>query len=220
MNYDFSSMGKKGMKSRWEREHSKVRISKDISKEKVAINAYLCGDGHIVVRGFHYQIRILMDSLDVSKRIVELFKKEFNVEPSIRKRVSNDFVVEIKNKPVCFDLLSLGKYGSFEWSIPKNLKKNILKEWIKCFFDCEAYVNLHSKQIQVKSVNREGLIDLNNRIKSFGINGRIYGPYKQINKKGNDYSILTIADKSSIKNYKKLISFYHPEKVERLKQMA
>jgi hypothetical protein len=34
-----------GIRKRWNKEHSKVRVNKKLSKEKVAINAYLCDDG-------------------------------------------------------------------------------------------------------------------------------------------------------------------------------
>jgi hypothetical protein len=54
-------------------------------------------------------------------------------------------------------LLSLGDYSGLNWTIPENLTREQIKEWIKCFFDCEAYVNHYSKSIQVKSINYRGL---------------------------------------------------------------
>jgi len=224
---NLSERNRKVAISRWEKIHSKVRIKNNLSKEKIAINAYLCGDGNIKIRkkGFYYEIRFYMDDLSVSKRIVDLFKKEFEITPKIRKmksKVPNGrgyYKIEICNRPACENLLEIGKYGSLDWEIPQKLNKELKKEWVKCFFDCEAHVNLHRKQIQVKSINSEGLSNVKSILEDFGISSKIYGPYKQKKEQHNDYSLLTILRKEGIRKYAKLIGFYHSHKTKSLKRI-
>jgi len=221
----YRRISKIGLKNRWKKEHAKVKINPRLSKEKIAINAYLCGDGWIKIRkeknrknAIHYEIRIFQKNLELAKRIVRLFKKEFNITPTI-KEGKGCFYVQIKNKPVCLNLISLGNYGGLEWNIPKNLNKEFLIEWIKCFFDCEAYVNHVSRTIQVKSINHDGLVNIQKALEVLGINSRVYGPYKQKSKKHNDYSMLTILKNEVIK-YKNLINFYHPDRRKKLNNIV
>ena len=220
---DYFKLSQIGLEKRWQREHSLVRINNKESKEKMAINAYLCGDGNISVRKdknneTHYEIRFFLDKMDLAQRIVELFKKEFHVTPKIRimKSTIKDgkgyFKIEIKNKPACLHLLSLGKYGGLNWTIPKVSSTNLLKEWIRCFFDCEAHVNTYNKQIQVKSVNQYGLKDIQIHLTNLGIVSKVYGPYKQKKSIHNDYFLLTIYGNSNLRRYKRLINFNHPNK--------
>ena len=215
----YRRISKIGLKKRWNKEHSKVRINNKLSKEKIAINAYLCGDGYIKVRKdrnsvIHHEIGIFPDDLDLAKRIVRLFQKEFKIKPKIRKD-GGCFRIRVANKPACLHLLSLGKYKSKNWSIPKDLDKSLLKEWIKCFFDCEAYVNTSSKIIQVKSINHKGLKSIKEMLKVLGIDSRLYGPYKPKLERHSSYSMINIPQEELTK-YKKLIKFYHKEKVKKL----
>lgn len=215
-----------GLEARWKKQHSKVRISNILSKEKVSINAYLCGDGWIKIRrenkrknAVHYEIRIFLDNFELSKKVVSMFVKEYNIEPKIRN-LKGYYNIEIKSKPVCLDLLKLGKYDSLNWNIPKNISLDLTKEWIKCFFDCEAYVSNYSCNIQVKSINRNGLISIMNELTKFGIISKVYGPYRQIKDWHSDYSVLIVPKKGgNLDKYEKLISFNHPDKKYKIQRL-
>jgi len=210
-----------GLKKRWEKEHSKVKLTDGWTKEKAAINAYLCGDGYIAVRkdvnnNVHSEIQIILDNLELCKRVVSLFNTEFNIFPKIRKRKNeNCYSVRAENKPVCLHLLSLGKYKSENWNVPNGLNREQLKEWIKCFFDCEAYVNTSSKIIQVKSINHDGLKSIKEVLKGLEINSVLYGPYKPKSEKHSAYSMINIPRKE-LANYNEIIGFYHKEKIKKL----
>ena len=189
----YKKLSKLGLESRWKKQHSVVIVSNKLSKEKVSINAYLCGDGWIKVRrenkrkdSVHYELRLALDNLSLSKYLVSLFLKEYKIEPKIRVR-KGYYEIEIKNKPACLDLLKLGKYDSLNWNIPKGLNVTLIKEWIKCFFDCEAYVSHYENNIQVKSVNRNGLISIMGELQKLGLASKVYGPYKQKNNWQNDF---------------------------------
>lgn len=225
---DYSSRNRKVAIARWKKVHSKIRLKNKFSKEKTAINSYLCGDGSISAREKHrcYDIKFYLDDLNLAKRVVSLFQKEFNISPKIRPIKSTIhggigyYKVEISNKPVCLHLLKMGSYGSLNWRIPRELNNMFKKEWIKCFFDCEAHVNIKKRQIQVKSINGQGLADLKTMIEELGIFPRLYGPYKQKGANHNPYSLLTIMNKKNVIEYYKKIGFYHSKKSKSLHDLV
>lgn len=226
VEYDYRAMGKKGSKMRWAKVHSSVRIHKKLSKEKIAIMAYICGDGYIAVRdkGFHHDIYIALDDLYLAKKLAGLFLKEFNILPRIKKektKVKDGFgyySVRVASKPACLHLLSIGQYGGLNWTIPSGLSKNLLKEWIKCFFDCEAYVNYSKRQIQVKSVNGKGLGDLQSKLFRLKVQGKVYGPFDN-GLNHNPYFMLSIFGRDNLITYGKHIGFYHPKKSKSLQRL-
>ena len=219
----YKRISKIGLKNRWKKQHEKVKINKILTKEKMAINAYLCGDGWISARkdknkAIHYEIRFFIDDFYLAKRIVGLFKKEFNLSPKIIFK-RGCYHVQIKNKPACLNLLNLGNYRCKTWNIPKIKNNLLLIEWIKCFFDCESNVDVKRKLIQVKSTHNDGLKDICSRLKTLSINSKVYGPYQPKNKKHSAYSILLINGKDLL-TYKNLINFYHPIKKKKLDSIS
>jgi len=181
----YRKISKIGLEKRWKKEHSKVRIKKKMSPEKAAIHAYLCGDGCIKARadnrGYpHHDIRIYPDNYELAKTIVSFFQKEFNIEPKIRD-LGNYFRIEIGNKPAFLNLIKIGYYNTYKWEIPRNLKRKSLIYWLRAFFDCESCVDLNNNAITLKSVNFEGLLEVNKKLKIFGIKSRVYGPYQPKN---------------------------------------
>ncbi len=214
----YSLLGKIGSRKRWDAVHQKISLRDGWSKNKTAIHSYLSGDGYIKIRGFHYELNFAIDNLELAQRIVFLFKEEFNISPNIYyikpkgKGINGFYSIRLGNKPVVLNLLSLGQYGSLTWDIPNHLQNNLLKEWVKCFFDCEAHVNKTNNQIQVKSVNYMGLNKIKDTLFKFNIESRVYGPYKQRGIAHNPYSMLIIYKKESVKRYNEIISFYHPSK--------
>lgn len=220
----YKRLSQLGLKKRWEKEHSKYTLNPNWTKEKAGISAYLCGDGYITIRKdrnkvIHHEALVILDNFELCKYVVKLFEKEFNITLNVFPRKDHCFAVRLNNKPITLHLLSLGDYRSENWNIPPNLNEEQLKEWIKCFFDCEACVDELRKKIQVKSINHEGLNQIKKILENLKINSNLYGPYKQQNKKHKDYSILVVPPKS-ILEYKRLISFNHPLKKEKLAHMA
>lgn len=221
-NEFYKKISKIGLNKRWTGEHAKVRISNALSLEKVAIHAYLCGDGWIAARkdnrGYHhYEIKVFPDDEKLAKFIVGLFKREFNITPSI-VNLHNYFGVQIKNKPACLNLLSMGTFSTRDWKIPEKLDKDLLREWLRCFFDCESNVDLNNKVIALKSVNFEGLLSIQEKLNLFQIESKVYGPYQPQNPKHSKYGILLIRGKN-INTYKRLINFNHPAKKEKIKHL-
>ncbi len=224
---DFSARNRKVAISRWKKIHSSVRLSNNFSKEKAAITSYLSGDGWIRSdkHDSRYEIRFFLDDLQLAERVVKLFENEFNVHPKIKKIESTVpegrgyFKVEISNKPVCEHLLKLGTYGGLTWTIPDKLNEECKREWIRCFFDCEAYVNIKKRQIQLKSINGKGLCNLQKLLEEELIFPKIYGPYKQKGQNHNPYYFLIILGKANIARYSEKIGFYHTRKIESLSKL-
>ncbi len=216
----YQKISKIGLKKRWTREHAKVRINSELSPEKAAIHAYLCGDGHIKARidkrGYpHHSIRIYPDDYEMALHIVRLFKKEFNIEPKI-KNFGKYFRVEIASKPAFLNLLDVGTSETSNWSIPKNITKDSLKYWLSAFFDCESNIDLNNKIIALKSVNFNGLLDIKEKLKIFNVESKVYGPYQPKNKKHSKYGILLIRGKN-IQLYRSFINFNHSAKKKKVK---
>lgn len=215
----YSKIGKKGIKLRWQRFHSTIKTPKSLTPEKASLHAYLCGDGNICIRKDklgnrkHYEIRFFPDDKLMLENIRACFLRCYGIQfPSI-KRIGKMFYARVNNKIVCKDLLELGKYGTHDWNIPKEISKKFAKTWIACYFDCEAHVNKKSRYIQVKSVNQKGLNQVKKMLDNLNIKSSLNGPYNQ--KIGSSYYVLTITTKG-MENYAKEIGFNNSEKVKRL----
>jgi len=214
----FSRIGKKGIKLRWKREHSKINLPKDLTKEKAMLHAYLCGDGYINIRNeknrkaIHYEISFYPDDKTMLETICNCFLLYAGIKIKNITKKGIMYSARIKNKIVCKDLLKLGNYGTYSWEIPLRIRKNFPREWIRCFFDCEAHVH-HKGRIQVKSVNYAGLVTVNKMLRSLKIWSNLLGPYKQ--KIGKEYFVLDLK-KKELKKYSKEVGFTHSEKVKKL----
>ncbi len=214
----FSRIGKRGIRLRWKREHAKIILPKELTKEKAMLHAYLCGDGYINIRSeksrkaTHYELAFYPDNRAMLKTILDCFIIYGGVKITNITKEGIMYSARIKNKVICKDLLKLGKYGTYSWEVPLKIRKNFPREWIRGFFDCEAYVHKEGR-IQVKSVNPNGLITIKKMLRSLDIMSQVLGPYKQ--KIGNEYFVLEIK-RRYLGKYSKEVGFTHSEKVKKL----
>jgi len=215
----YSKIGKIGIKLRWQRFHSSIKFPNHMTKEKASLHAYLCGDGNISIRKerkakrVHYEISFFPDDPFMLKNFQNAFLSYYGIMPLNIRKEGKMFRLRIANKVICQDLLRLGKYGKYDWTIPKEILKKFKETWLACFFDCEAHVNKKGV-IQVKSVNQKGLENVKTLLESLNINPRLNGPYTP--KMGSPYCVLTIAKKEEILRYRDKIGFNHSEKVKKL----
>lgn len=216
----YSKIGKRGIKLRWKRVHSAIKFPPQITKEKASLHAYLCGDGTISMREerktkrVHYEIIFFPDDLLMLENFQKAFSDCYGIMPTNIKKEGKMYRLRINNKVICRDLLKLGKYDAYNWTIPKEIKDNFIIIWLSCFFDCEAYVNINKRMIQVKSVNSDGLKTVKNMLDKLNISSNLNGLYNQ--KNGSPYSVLTISKREDIKKYSEKIGFNHSEKVKKL----
>tara|TARA_B100000315_G_C14525643_1_gene563698 strand:+ start:807 stop:1490 length:684 start_codon:yes stop_codon:yes gene_type:complete len=220
---DISEKNRNNIISRWNKIHEvdKEYIRKNSNKFlhlKSRICGFIAGDGNILVDNGstcrHNTVRFFPDNLSLVKSYGEAILKVYNKIPKIVEK-ENYFYMTLDSKPVVLDLLSYCEFGKMEWTIPDFVyesEENKI-EWLKSFFDCEAYVN--GKSIVVKSVNGKSLLKVKELVESFGIETKIYS-YNPKNKKWNINYMLYILRKESRRKYRDLIGFNHSTKLKKL----
>jgi len=149
--------------------------------------------------------------------IKRLFKDLYGKDIRIEKAYdSENYVLRTKHKPACLNLLNITKFGTHEWRVPFSLlsSKKLQSFWLKAFFTAEGSVHLKGKYIQLQSVNKIGIEDVQNLLKNFNIKSRIY-TYQRKNPNWNTNYILQINRKNTI-IFNKYIGFYSIEKQQKL----
>jgi len=131
------------------------------------------------------------------------------------KELKNYYLVNINSKVIANDLLRDGSLSSMEWRVPAWVicNQENSKEWLRAFFDAEAYVN--DKEIRVQSVNKTGLCQVKAMLGTFGILCREY-TYKRKNKRWNINYHLAIYGRVNRCNFLKKVGFNHIKKLKML----
>lgn len=208
----------KGLKKRWKNYHAQVEgiISNLRTRKDYILISRLCGfimgDGCITKDG--HEITFYPDIIENAELFKNTFQEIYKKTPKITG-LHNYFRVRINLIPASRHLLSIAHFDSLSWRIPKKIliNKQAKIEFLKAFFDCEAYVG--QRMIQLQSVNKKGLLELQELLKGFDIESRIY-QYVRKNKNWNINYILCIMKKESRMNYLIKIGFNHPYKQEKL----
>lgn len=175
----------------------------EISPELARIHAHLCGDGCVFIFrtkekdrkwsggiGYYNKNQSLLDKFRVD------FSKLFGVK--MKSRENREVVIRSVKRAKWF-IKNFGEFNSKEWRIPKEIKtanKNIKLEWLKAFFEDEAYDEKRYNRLKTKSVNYIGLMDAKELLNSIGIFSSLTGP----NCDGSYY--LTIPKFNSVKGFK------------------
>lgn len=224
---DFSRLSQLGLKARWERDHKPIREHiknnhKNLVKEKARLIGFIMGDGSVSsIRDSkdkiqHHDITFYPDDFSLAETFIKDFQKLYLKKPFIKKE-KNYFSLRASSKPAWEDLRTLGDFSSLNWIFPKKLNSNEEKrEWLRAFFDCEAYVG--KRNIQLQSVSREGIDSIKKLLKEFNINSKIY-KYERKNKNWNTTFILCIMKKEDRIKYFKSIGFNHLLKQHKLKNI-
>lgn len=227
---NLSKRNRKVAISRWKKEEDKFKCHlKSISKSKqykickAKLMGFLAGDGNIDFRkeknrknAIHHDISFFPDHDSMINPFVESFIYLYLKKPTIRKK-RNFYSVRVSSKFACLDLLKTTSFGVLKWKVPTNFldttKSNI--EWLRAFFDCEAYVGQY--HVRVQSVNKEGLKQVKALLEKLGIESKFY-KYERKQKNWNINYILSINKKSMRIKYLNIIGFNHEEKFRKLKQ--
>lgn len=190
---------------------------------KAKLLGFLAGDGCVLIRqdcngNMHHSIDFYPDDKLMLKHYIDAFNSFYNKMPTIREE-DKYFRVRVSSKPICLDLLRTTMLGTHDWRIPyKYLNLDILKiEWLRAFFDCEAYVG--KNYVRIQSVNKKGIDDIHILLRKFDIESRLY-IYERKNKNWNTNYILSIGRKDSIKKFYKTIGFNHSRKLEKIKTLV
>lgn len=205
--------------SRWrkfrEKERDFINQKENCVYLKSRILGYLAGDGSICRKEKRSDIRFYPDDKSMVRSFCFAMKRFYRKEPSV-KPLLNHYLVRVFSRTVCENLLKEGPIATHNWRVPSIARANKLNkaEWLKAFFDCEAYVG--NNRIAVGSVNEVGLNQVRELLSQFSINSRIY-QYKPKNKNWSKTFILVISRKLDLYNYHRLIGFNHKFKRNKLK---
>lgn len=191
---------------------------------KSILCGYLSGDGSLSIRReksnpkkIHYDIGFYPDDKNMLSLFLTTFKELYRKEPKIFLE-KNYYKVRITSKTACLDLIRFTKFHSLEWRIPTFVNTTELKrEWLRAFFDCEAYVD--KNRITIQSVNKNGIIDIRQALQEFSIESKIY-QYKRRQKNWNTNYLLIIMKINSRINFLNKVGFNNLKKQIRLKRFV
>jgi replication factor C small subunit len=188
---------------------------------KSRICGYLAADGSVIIRKengtnrLHYDIQFYPDHYVLVRLFRKAFKEVYGKEVSIRQK-RNFFYVRASDKFAAMDLVSLAKFSSRYWTIPKVLNSKASKKaWLKAYFDCDGYVC--KRYVQIQSVNKDGLLKIRNLLNEFGIRSKIYS-YQRRQASWNTNHLLNIQGRNMMLNFMHEIGFDHPLKYAKLKE--
>jgi hypothetical protein len=154
-----------------------------ITPELARIHAHLCGDGFVSLFKTGEKDRNLRATIGYSnnnQKLLEEFRRDFNKIFNVKMTIRNKKDVYVRSIKIY--LFIINKFGSFKskkWRIPKLIKdsnKGIKLEWLKSFFEDEAYDEKRYNRLKIKSVNLEGLEDIKDMLDSINIFSKITGP--------------------------------------------
>jgi len=196
---------------------------KEFSLLKSRICGYLAGDGGVYIRKqknspiVHYEIKFAPNTHKVAKIFQKAFSRLYKIRMPIRN-LGNYYILRVKSKVAVFDLLKTSRFGTKKWRVPFRIiksKRNKI-EWMKAFFDSEGSVGKRS--IQIQSVNKIGIKQVQKLLKSLGINSKVYS-YKREQKNWSINYILCINRKEDRFKFIKLVNSNNPNKREKMQKM-
>ena len=155
---------------------------KEVSEELARVHAHLCGDGSVFIyktKEKNRQLRAEIGYYNNNQRLLDNFRsdfsKVFNVKMSMKKK-------KVIIKSIKLYNILIERFGSFHsrvWRIPeiiKNSNKELKLEWLKAFFEDEAYHEKRYNRMRIKCMNLNGLKDAKEILDSLNIISRITGP--------------------------------------------
>lgn len=183
-----------------------------LSPEKSYLLAVLCGDGHIHPGMIRLEIR---KDEEFIKEFSSCLKKVYGLEFKhyyYAKR--NSFILYASPEIVCNDLLKYGKFGTFDWNVPKEIMESndekIISSFLRGIFDSEGSVTKCS--VLMCSANKKGIEEIKILLKKIGIESKI-------TKTKAGYYILWIFRKERFKIFRKRVGFTIKRKMDKLNEI-
>src|SRR5436853_1728187 len=125
-------------------------------------------------------------------------------------RFGSRWRIRIRQKHVVADLLGYSRLGCLDWTVPKAVNKSedhVRAAWCRGYADGE--VSVAKTQIELPSVNRNGIDQVQGLLQSLGISSTVRGPYSR---KPHLDSFRLMIHKKYLSDYARLIGFNHPRK--------
>ena len=169
------------------RNLSTVKLPSKITPALARIHSHICGDGYVYsyqtkdiygpwakYRKNPIRTRYFVGYTNYNIDLLKEFQKDVYETFGIKgqKIYKND--VKASSKKIWEFMKKMGAGDSYNWRIPKEISKSskeVMKNWIRAFFDDEAYFDKNKKgeviRIRVKCVNKKGLTQLMKMLKEF-----------------------------------------------------
>jgi hypothetical protein len=154
-----------------------------MNAELARIHAHLCGDGSVFIYKTKAKDRNFIGTIgyyNKNQKLLDKFRQDFTKLFGVKMKMRNNREVSIKSiKRVNYFLNQFGKFGSKEWRIHDSIKKSNNKikiEWLKAFFEDEAYLEKRYNRLKIKSMNYYGLKDARELLNSLKIKSSLTGP--------------------------------------------
>lgn len=158
-------------------------ISEPISSELARVHARLCGDGYVYFSKTKEKDRnftAVIGYCNNNQRLLDKFREDFNKLFGVKMKMRFKREVSIRSIRLYQELkMKFGEFGSKEWRIHDTIKesqKEIKIEWLKAFFEDEAYNEKKYNRLKLKSMNFNGLKDIKELLFSIGIESSLTGP--------------------------------------------
>jgi len=209
---------------RWTRihdlEHARIRTDEQAMCMKAALCGFIAGDGNVVHRVEEtyerWKITFFPDDQYMLRTFEHFISSIYNKKLSIIEEI-NFYSVQLTSKSTAIDLLELGCFSTNDWLIPEFVldTKYYLIAWIRAFYSAEAYVS--NAVIRVQTINKQGMKQLSQALKSLDIIHRTY-TYTPKKKNHSQVYIIIISNYAMRIKYEKLIGFWHQKKTQALRK--
>jgi len=165
------------------RMFQKARLPEEIIPELARIHAHLCGDGSVFIFKIKAKDRNFRAGIAYSnnnQRLLDDFRKDFTKLFGVKMKMNEKVDVSVKSIKIFQELTGrFGDFGSRKWRVHnsiKNANATMKLEWLKAFFEDEAYDEKRYNRLRIKSMNLIGLRDAKEMLDSLGIFSSITGP--------------------------------------------
>ena len=220
---DISKRNKLNIESRWRKIQNKEKRYIERNAErypylKARIFGYLAGDGNIyegkTKTNRHNSARFFPDHPSLLKPFCNAFKLVYRKRPLVYKK-TNFYCVTVDSKIIIQDIIIQARFSVKRWRVPFNLLIDDFakKEWLRAFFDCEAYIC--KDHIKIQTVNKQGMLEIKSLLEEFGVQSN-YHTYTPKNERWYVNHILFIF-KEGRQKYLETIGFNHALKQDMLK---
>ena len=169
------------IKIKEKKAHNPIIVPTFLTTDFAEFLGYVVGDGHIEKN----YVEITNEDPEVIARLKELSKILFNIAPSIKRdmRTKQMFKIQLCSKTLVeimkiFGLFP-GKKGK-ELKVPSQILRSsneIVRAFIKAYFDCDSYPHQNIRQIELVSESKIIIQQINLLLRRFGILSTISKKY-------------------------------------------
>jgi len=164
------------------RLHPNAKSPKKMTPALARIHAHICGDGCMYsyrdkdtygywakYRKNPVRTRYVIDYSNNNEDLLKEFQNDMYEIFGVKGKKIYKNAIKVNSKRIWEFLRKMGAGNSYNWNIPKEIRngsKEVQKNWIRAFFDDEAYFN-DKGRIRVKCINKEGLKQIIEMLRKF-----------------------------------------------------